>query len=818
MNLKSLILLFFVSIFSLPLFAQLQGIISDQNGDFLPYVNVYVKNTTIGTTSNLDGAYNLKLEEGEYEIHFQYVGYKTISKKVLLDNEILILNLTLTPENYTLDEITISAQAEDPAYAIIRKAQAKRKYYNALVRSFECDAYVRGFNKILDAPEKILGFEIGDMDGVLDSSRQGVVYLSESVSKLYFKEGQQKEVMYSSKISGDDQGYSFNSAKEMTFNFYDNSINLNKKIISPIANSAMSYYDYKLEGATYDNTGQLVNKIQVIPKNEYAPCVFGHIYINEDLWNINSLELGVTNKSTQLAFIDSLTFKQTFVPLGKDVWMTFSNVISFKMRALGFVLSGNFAAVYSNYLLDNVDEAIFNNEVFKVEKEANERTIEYWEELRPIPLTIEESLDYVRKDSIQKFHESDEYLDSIDRLNNKFKILKILSDYSYQNSKKRSTISYISPISNISVNTVQGWNSKLGFSYEKSYDKQYTRTLSSSFNISYGSSEQVWRPQVSFLFRANKTNNRYFYLKGGKALNQFNSAEPISERMNMFFTLFARRNYMKLYDKQFLQLQTGQDLGSFLKFRLTIDYEKRNSLTNHYDNSLFYKDSRIFSDNIEFIDHKSLIIGLSLRIRPGEKLWSYPHQTFKVGSHWPTFWLHFKKGLGALDSDTKHTLVYATVSKRIAIGTIGVSRLFMSLGQFLGDGPKYFMDFHHFMGNQTHIAYPQTYNSSYLLLPYYTYSSSENFLQIHLSHNWNGFILNKLPLFKQLGWHLAMGYKYLNTSEHPHYQEYHLGIDNIGIKVFRMFRVDFVWQSGLIRGENNSTNNFGIVLGIKAKI
>ena len=42
-----------------------------------------------------------------------------------------------------------------------------------------------GSTKIYNAPEKIMGIEVGDMDGALDSTRQGVVYLSESVSKLY---------------------------------------------------------------------------------------------------------------------------------------------------------------------------------------------------------------------------------------------------------------------------------------------------------------------------------------------------------------------------------------------------------------------------------------------------------------------------------------------------------------------------------------------------------------------------------------------------------------------------------------------------------
>ena len=144
--------------------------------------------------------------------------------------------------------------------------------------------------------------------------------------------------MFSSKVSGDDQGYSFNSAQEMEFVFYNNTLELNRKLISPIASMAMSYYKYKLIGASLDENGQLVNKILVEPKNDFGPCFRGYIYINEDLWNINSVELYATKEAIQLPFIDSLSFKQIYIPVEKDRWMMLSNVIQFEMKPLGLKL------------------------------------------------------------------------------------------------------------------------------------------------------------------------------------------------------------------------------------------------------------------------------------------------------------------------------------------------------------------------------------------------------------------------------------------------------------------------------------------------
>ncbi|NNF20676.1 MAG: carboxypeptidase-like regulatory domain-containing protein [Saprospiraceae bacterium] len=801
--------------------SQLIGKITDGDGFPLSYVNIYVRNTSIGTTSNLDGFYELSLEKGQqYEIMYQYVGYKTISQFVELDDKPLTKNIRLQAEYYNLEEIVISASQEDPAYQIIRQAQRKRKYYKDLVRSYQCDAYMRGFNKIMDAPEKIMGFEIGDLDGLLDSTRQGVVYLSESVSKLYYKDGNHKEVMYSSKISGDDQGYSFNSAKEMSFNFYENSLDLNRNIISPIASSAMAFYEYKLEGAVVDKHGYLVNKIKVIPKNDYAACFHGYIYINEDLWNINSLELGVTGKATQLAFIDTLTFKQTHVPLNKETWMPFSNIIQFEMGALGFVVAGNFACVYSNYILEEPGSDIFNNEVFVVEKEANERNESYWEERRPIPLTSEEARDYVRKDSIRKIKESPEYKDSIDKEFNKFKIGHLLNGYAFQNSKKRMKFDMRTPLSNISANTIQGWNGGFGMSFNKSFNKKATRTLSADFDISYGISDKVWRPEASLRYRVNKTNNLYFTLSGGKVLSQFNRMEPISWRLNFLMTTFFKRNYLKAYNREYISLMVSRNLGPFLAGRLSMDFENRMMAFNNYDESFFYKESRDFTDNniIPFTEHTALILRASLRIKPGETIWKYPDQIFRAGSDWPTIWIHYKKGIEALGASANYDLIYTVIEKDLNLKTSGLMNLYLSAGLFPGHEPEAFPDYFHFMGNQTHIGNAFEYKSSFMMLPYYDYSTNGSFLNFHVQHNFSGSIFSKLPLLKLLGWHMVLGYKYLKTDNQPYYTEYHLGIDNIGIKVFRLFRFDFVWSTDFESLPERRNNKFGVIVGLKADL
>jgi hypothetical protein len=82
---KKLLFIVFISS-SVQLFAQkstVSGTIKEiSKNETLIGVNVSVQNSTIGTTSDLDGKYELSLEPGAYTIIFTYTGYDSIIKKI----------------------------------------------------------------------------------------------------------------------------------------------------------------------------------------------------------------------------------------------------------------------------------------------------------------------------------------------------------------------------------------------------------------------------------------------------------------------------------------------------------------------------------------------------------------------------------------------------------------------------------------------------------------------------------------------------------------------------------------------------------------
>jgi hypothetical protein len=227
---------FFCFFLSLSAFSQLKGSITNPKNEPLGSVNIYLENTFTGTTSNDDGHYELNVSAPKtYTVVFQYLGYKTVKKTVSITSFPFVLDAVLSEENITLNEVVINAN-DNPANNIIRQAIAKRKVHLEQIQSYKADFYSRGLIRIKDAPEKILGQELGDLGGGLDSTRSGVIYLSETISKLEFlRPNKLKETITASKISGNDNGFSFNTALDMDYNFYNNTVEIGNQIISPIA-------------------------------------------------------------------------------------------------------------------------------------------------------------------------------------------------------------------------------------------------------------------------------------------------------------------------------------------------------------------------------------------------------------------------------------------------------------------------------------------------------------------------------------------------------------------------------------------------------
>jgi outer membrane receptor for ferrienterochelin and colicins len=108
-KMKYIVFICFLFISTFTLGQTIRGKITTENGDEIPYANVYLKKTKIGTSSNNNGFYELnKIPKDRYTLIISSIGYKTKSIKIhIISDKKITRNVTLL-EDDSLDEIVIS--------------------------------------------------------------------------------------------------------------------------------------------------------------------------------------------------------------------------------------------------------------------------------------------------------------------------------------------------------------------------------------------------------------------------------------------------------------------------------------------------------------------------------------------------------------------------------------------------------------------------------------------------------------------------------------------------------------------------------------
>ena len=817
-KITTLLLLLFATILS----AQIRGTVSDDKGT-LPAVSIFVENTYNGTSSNEQGNYELNLKNsGSYTIIFQYLGYKTVKKSITVNSFPFILNVKMEEENIDLAEVVINKQ-ENPADKVIRKAIAARKDNSDKMGRYKADFYSRGIFKLKDAPKKIFGQEIGDMDGSLDSTGTGIIYLSETISKImYEKPDNFKEKIVASKISGNDNGYSYNSARGSAFDFYKNTVSMGAKMISPIGDNAFSYYKYILEGTFQDENNQMINKIKLVPRRDAEPVFDGYIYIVEDSWAIYGVDVEIKGYRAKQEFMNTMNLKQNFSYNTKNhIWSKNSQSLDFSAGAFGITFLGKFTHVFTNYEFpDEFAKKTFTNEILSFEDNANKKDSIFWNTVRPVPLTLEENKDYIKKDSLQTLRKSDKYLDSIDAKHNRFKILDVVTGYSYKNSKKNFTVGYdgLIGLTSLGYNTVQGWNLNSGFFFTKFNEEngKYTR-VKSIFN--YGFAEDRLRVSGTIIHRFNTQNYATLNISGGTTVSQFNESEPISKLINSVSTLFFKNNFMKIYNKEFAKISFGQNVANGIYLNASIDYEQRKNLFNTTD-FVILKDDDLFSSNNPlapndyttptFETHHLMTATIGTRINFGQKYISRPDGKINVrNSKYPTLFLSAEKAFAASEKNYEYEKIAARIYYSKVLGNKGTFATNIKGGKLFNAEGISFIDYQHFNGNLTHVGTSASYLNVFNLMPYYTNSTNDSYFELHAEHNFEGFIMNKIPLLNKLNTTMIVGFHNLATADRKPYQEFTVGLDRLGFGKFKIFRVDYV------RSYQNGYQGDGVVFGLK---
>jgi hypothetical protein len=776
----------------------LSGKITEAKGTAIPFSSVYVHTTTQGTSSNIDGQYKLSLPKGEIELLFSAVGYE--DRKINLKiSEHTTLDVVLAPKIFTLNDVIIKSSTENRADEIVKKVIAKRNNLLNEVQAFSANVYTKAMQKIHKAPRRFFGRDVAAILE-LDSNRQGIIYLSETESKLDFRQYRKiKEVMISSKIAGDDKGFSFNKASDLMVNFYENTLFADqlsvRGFVSPVADHALSYYHYKLLGTNEEN-GKIISKIQVIPKRKHSPTFSGIIYIINNEWRLSAVNLSIT-KENGMELIDTLNVTQQLVDVA-GIYVPQSIQFSIAGKLLGFQFSGYVLGVFKNYNVQpTFNKNFFTKEILKIEKFSNRKDSLYWENHRSVPLTKEEFTNYLKKDSISKLKASQDYLDSVDQVKNHFNPLQVLvTPYIYYRSYSKKSVTFDPLVTSVFFNTIEGLGMKYAVTWRQGFDDG--RYYSVKPEVRYGFANEHFNANVKAKYLYNPIKNATIAVGFGSEVANLNSQEQTNLLQNTINTLVFGKNVAKFYERRFFNIEASREFAPSFELKLYAEYANRKALTNsNFTN--FGKNSEFTSNNpfapndensLLFPRHKAFIVSGTLAYTVAQKYITRPDGRFYMESNYPRIEFNYKRGIkGVFGSEVDYDFISVELyQKKLQLGMLGKSSVLIGAGKFLTSEKLNYPDWKHFRANQSIVFNPD--ERYFQFLDFYIFNTTKQYFEAHFQHNFGSFFLSRIPLIRKLKLEEIIGTAYLSSPEKRNYNEFYFGIKRLNFRIHYGYAYD----------------------------
>jgi len=335
------IFLILVSISSISPAQILKGKITNQSGNPIQYSTVYIQELKQGTTSNIKGDYEIKIDPGKYQVTYQSLGFSPVFLNITISNQqTIIKNVVLPVQYYQIPEVRITASGEDPAYIIMRKVIGLAPYYLNNVSYYKAEVYLKGnliINKIPKLLQKSLRMEANNRGTSVSAGgkpkanertlKAGDSFLMESFNEIEFTAPNkyfQKVISFNSTFP--EQGNNISPMDFIQASFYQPV--LAEIAISPLSPQAFSYYTFKYLGSSLQGNFT-INKIQVIPKRKSQQVFEGTIYIIEDLWCLHSVDL--TNEN----LVGRIRIQQLYIPVQDDIWLPVSHKFEINIGIMG---------------------------------------------------------------------------------------------------------------------------------------------------------------------------------------------------------------------------------------------------------------------------------------------------------------------------------------------------------------------------------------------------------------------------------------------------------------------------------------------------
>jgi len=278
---------------------------------------------------------------------------------------------------------------------------------------------------------------------------------------------------------------------------------------------------------------------------------------------------------------------------------------------------------------------------------------------------------------------------------------------------------------------------------------------------------------------------------------------------------------LKIYERWDASGFVRRNYGDGLSWMLKMSYQQRLPLQNTTDYSIIKGNEDGYTPDVPahllqaataWEKNNAALIYASVSFKPGITYTQYPDYKVANGSTWPRFTVTYDKGIpGIFNSVSNFDKWRFTVADEVHLRLLGNVKYNFAFGGFLNSAYVSIPDLMHLYGNRG-VGYASPYLQSFQFAQFYDFSNKEPFYgEGHIEYHLNGLLSNKIPLLRQASYYLLFGGNAFYARQGDYYTEAFVGIDNIGWKLARPLRIDFVqsWDSYM---GHNSGIRFGLNL------
>jgi len=764
--------------------ALVKGIVRDEAGEPMPYVNVSVKGKSTGTTTDSKGQYQIQLSAGTHTLIFTFVGFEKQEKTFSLRaNETLQLDISMVSGTQYLTDITVASDYKDFAREIVRKAREYRRNQRDRLKNYSVSGYQRvslekEYNKKF--ADSIAGsdstFEVKDTVKRIKETN----YLVESVSTFSFDPpGKTREDFFAffdhsdvrtgdPLFRGGNVGFTIEygegsiapsleqeanpyvvlrNEEVYFFDIYDNLINApgicTKQLLSPLAASAALNYSIDYAGETEYLPGKKAYRIKVKPVFPAEALFEGTLLIADSSFALVGCDLTINPRV--LTFCRDFRVKIKYEEVSPGFFLPVKREFIYTIKEGKSRIYGSIVLRHSEYQVNReFPEKFFGPEIRRYEEQAYDRDSLYWVKERTFPLTDSEQQFAHNCDSLRDYYKSDEYYRKRDSSFNKINIWSFLVNGVGHRDRVKGYEFFINPlVVQMIPFGIGGYRHRLGGYYNKRLENGMLLETTGDIDYGFANKDIKGKGGVGLTYNPKKFTRTF--IRFGDYYDMINNYASVS-------TFLSRSNFAR--NKTFSIAQRTEIING-LYGELTFEYSDQQAISNLKMDSWSQDVFDSLNTPTAFDRYTKSEFKLQLNYKIRQPYTIRKGRKMVYASPYPELHLVYRKGMpGLFGSEVNFDYIELGAKNQRKLARFGDLKWNIQAGSFFNRNSLRLLEYKFFRGSDPFL-FSDPLKSFQLMGP--TLSTSTAFLRANIIHHFDGILLSKIPVINWLKISLAAG-------------------------------------------------------------